>query len=91
MMSLTVAALTWLADDTTPSPDPGFNPDTVTPGTIGFVITFFVAVAAVLLIVDMVRRIRRINLRQQVKEKLDAEEAAAAAGARGKGKGKRTT
>ncbi|TIH37139.1 hypothetical protein D4765_08980 [Subtercola vilae] len=84
-------AFTLLADDTptpTPTTDPNYNPDTVTPGTIGFVITLFVAVAAVLLIIDMVRRIRRVNLRQQVTEKLDAEAAAAAeAAAKGKRRG----
>ncbi|GAA0997125.1 hypothetical protein [Subtercola frigoramans] len=87
MTHIGLALLGFLADDSTPSPSPTFNPDTVTPGTIGFVITLFVAVGAVLLIIDMVRRIRRVNLKQQVKEKLDAEEAAAAAGAQRKGKG----
>jgi Skp family chaperone for outer membrane proteins len=33
----------------------------------------------VLLVIDMVRRVRRVNLRQAVKEKLDAEEKQAAA------------
>ncbi|QWT23743.1 hypothetical protein KPL76_13815 [Subtercola sp. PAMC28395] len=85
MTHIGLSLLALLADDSTPSPSPTFNPDTVTPGTIGFVITLFVAVGAVLLIIDMVRRIRRVNLKQQVKEKLDAEEAAAAAALKRKG------
>ncbi|RFA09765.1 hypothetical protein B7R54_11530 [Subtercola boreus] len=81
-------ALGWLAEVTpepTPSTDPAFNPDTVTPGTIGFIVTFGVMVLAVLLIVDMTRRVRRVNMRAQVAEKLDAEEAARAAADRGPG------
>lgn len=56
-----------------------FDPDTVTPGVIGFIITFAVAVAAVLLIIDMVRRVRRVNYRQQARDKIAAEQAAAEA------------
>ena len=67
----------WLVAVTpTPSPTPAFDPTTVTPGWIGFVITFGVALLTVALIVDMVRRTRRVNYRAQVAEKLDAEEAA---------------
>ncbi|RFA20033.1 hypothetical protein [Subtercola boreus] len=78
-------ALGWVADDATPSPAPAVNPDLVTPGTIGFIVTFAVMILAVLLIIDMTRRIRRVNMRQQVAEKLDAEEAARAAADRGPG------
>ncbi|MEF2978270.1 hypothetical protein [Subtercola sp. YIM 133946] len=93
MTHLAVTAMLWLADDSTPTPtvDPTYNPDTVTPGIIGFIITLGVALGAVVLIIDMVRRIRRINLRQQAKEKVDAEVAAAAAAAArpgGKGRGR---
>lgn len=86
--TLSGAVLAWLADDTTPSPAPAPNPDAVTPGTIGFVVTLGVMVVAVLLIIDMVRRIRRVNMRQQVAEKLDAEEAARAAADKGPGTGR---
>ncbi|PJJ62212.1 hypothetical protein [Compostimonas suwonensis] len=61
--------------------DEEFNPDTVTPGVIGFFSIFFIAVATVLLILDMVRRIRRTNYRAEVQERLAAEVAAQAAGA----------
>ncbi|MCB0039483.1 MAG: hypothetical protein KDE23_07370 [Caldilinea sp.] len=60
------------------TPDPGeVDADTVTPGVIGFVVTLALAVIVVLLVVDMVRRTRRVNHRAQVAAKLDAEEAAA--------------
>jgi hypothetical protein len=66
----------------TPNPTPGtpegFDPNVVTPGVWGFVITFGIVVAVVLLIVDMVRRTRRVNYRAAVNEQLDAEEAAVA-------------
>ena len=57
-----------------PSPTPAFDPTTVTPGWIGFVITFGVALLTVFIIIDMVRRTRRVNYRAQVLEKLAAEE-----------------
>ncbi|WP_022886695.1 hypothetical protein [Glaciibacter superstes] len=47
--------------------------DTVTPGPIGFLAIFLVAVVTVLLGIDMVRRIRRTTYREQIKERLDAE------------------
>jgi hypothetical protein len=50
-----------------------FDPNTVTPGIWGFVVTFLLMVVVVLLILDMVRRIRRTNYRAQVREQLDAE------------------
>jgi len=56
------------------------NPVMVTPGVIGFVATFGVAIASLLLILDMVRRVRRVRYREEITAKLDAEEAAAKAG-----------
>jgi hypothetical protein len=66
-----------------PSPVPTSNVDAdlVTPGVWGFVITFLLVVAVVLLILDMVRRIRRVNYRAQVREELAAEQLAAEAAA----------
>lgn len=58
-----------------------FDPNTVTPGVMGFVVTFLVMIAVLLLILDMTRRIRRTNYRAQVQEQLDAEERAEAEGA----------
>jgi len=65
----------------TPGPAEDFDPNVVTPGVWGFVITFGIVVAVVLLIVDMVRRTRRVNYRAAINEQLDAEEAEAAAAA----------
>ncbi|MGO4593315.1 hypothetical protein AB4Z18_05780 [Leifsonia sp. 2TAF2] len=61
----------------TPAPTPSGAPsdDSVTPGVLGFVVTFFLAVAVVLLVLDMVRRIRRVRYRAEIAEKLDAEQA----------------
>ncbi|MWB98340.1 hypothetical protein [Agromyces seonyuensis] len=49
----------------------------ITPGVVGFVATLFVAVIVVLLAVDMVRRVRRVNYRAEIQERLAAEQAAA--------------
>lgn len=57
-----------------------FDPNDVTPGVEGFVITFIVMAVVLLLVLDMVRRIRRVNYRAEAQERLDAEERAAAAG-----------
>lgn len=69
----------WLLKFETPNPEDTIDPNIVTPGVIGFLLTITVAIAVVLLVIDMTRRIRRINYRAQANEKLDAEEAAAAA------------
>jgi hypothetical protein len=59
----------------TPTPTPGFDPNQVGPGIWGFVLTLAVIVAVILLIIDMVRRIRRVNYRAQVRQQLADEEA----------------
>lgn len=51
------------------------DPILVTPGVVGFVVTFAVAMAALLLIIDMVRRVRRVRYREEIARKLDAEQA----------------
>lgn len=56
----------------TPSPAP-FNDDTVSPGWVGFAITFGVAAVTILLIMDMVRRLRRSRYRGEIRESLEAE------------------
>lgn len=62
----------------TPGPDEGLDPNTVTPGVAGFIVTFLLAVAVIVLVISMVRRTRRVIHRAAVNERLDAEEAAAA-------------
>lgn len=64
-----------------------FDPNDVTPGIEGFVLTFLVMAVVVLLILDMVRRIRRVNYRAEVREQLEAEQAASASAAAGPGVG----
>lgn len=70
-----------LATTTPPSPSPslraGLSEDQVTPGLWGFIMTAFFVVATTLLIVDMVRRIRRVRYRAQVEEQRLAAAAAA--------------
>ncbi len=45
------------------------------PGVIGFIATFGVTAAAVALIFDMVRRVRRVRYRAEIQAKLDAEQS----------------
>lgn len=67
----------------TPSPLPtpglreGITEDQITPGLWGFIMTAFFVLATTLLIVDMVRRIRRVRYRAQVEEERQAAAAAA--------------
>ena len=61
----------------TPTPPPDFDPTSVTPTWVGFAVTFLVAVATVLLLIDMVRRVRRTRYRGEIKERLEAERQAA--------------
>ena len=75
MGELLLKAGVWLAATPTPSPTSGPSDDSVTPGVVGFTVTFLIAVAAVLLILDMTRRIRRVRYRAEIAEKLDAEKA----------------
>ena len=58
----------------TPTPAP-LDEDTVTPGWIGFVVIFALAILTVLLIIDMTRRIRRVRYREEIREKIANEEA----------------
>lgn len=59
----------------TPTPSPAsYDTDQVTPGVVGFVVTFALAILVILLVLDMVRRVRRVNYRAQIAEELDAEE-----------------
>ncbi len=72
-----------LALAATPSPLPtpslreGISEDQITPGLWGFIMTAFFVLATTLLIVDMVRRIRRVRYRAQVEEERLAAAAAA--------------
>ncbi len=61
----------------TPTPAATLNPNSVTPGFIGFLVIFLVAIVVILLMIDMVRRIRRMRYREEIAAKLDAEQAEA--------------
>jgi len=69
----------WRLVDATPSPVPTstVSDDLVTPGVWGFVVTAFVMIAVILLIIDMVRRLRRLNYRAEIRQRLEDEAAAA--------------
>jgi len=55
-----------LASTPVPTPSsPEADPSRVTPGLIGFLATSALAVATVLLVLDMVRRVRRLRYREQ--------------------------
>ena len=76
-------AVRLLAQPSTPDPTlPASTvPDVdVTPGVWGFVAIAFVAVATVLIIVDMTRRVRRTRYRGEVRERIQAERDGVASG-----------
>lgn len=75
-------ALAALLSAATPSPSTPVSPDPdlVTPGVVGFLAIAFVAIAVILLVWDMMRRIRRGRVRADIQEELDAEEQARATG-----------
>lgn len=58
----------------TPTPAP-LDEDTVTPGWVGFVFIFGLALITVFLIIDMTRRVRRVRYREEIREKIAAEES----------------
>ena len=78
MHSLLIALATTPAPTPTPSLRPGLSEDQVTPGLPGFLLTAFIVVLTALLIVDMVRRIRRVRYRTQVEAEREAAEAGTA-------------
>lgn len=62
-----------------PTPTMTVSPESVTPGFAGFAAIAIVLIAVFLLVWDMNRRIRRVRYREEVREELDAEEAASRA------------
>jgi hypothetical protein len=69
----------------TPTPAPQVDPDLVTPGPVGFLAIAFIALVVMLLVWDMMRRIRRGRVRADINEQLDAEEQARREAAAGDG------
>lgn len=78
-MQHAIVALVSAATTPTPTPGPEVDPDLVTPGVVGFIVTAFIAIAVILLVWDMMRRIRRGRVRADIQEELEAEEQAARA------------
>jgi len=68
-----------LFGDTTPMPTPTMtvDPDSVTPGFVGFGLMVVLVAVVILLVWDMNRRIRRVRYREEIRDELDAEQAAA--------------
>lgn len=60
-----------------PTPTPTVDPALVTPGPWGFGVMAVLAVIVILLVADMLRRVRRARYRVEVGAELDAEQAAA--------------
>lgn len=72
-----------LTETPMPTPSMTVDPVSVTPGFVGFAAIVVVVIAVILLIWDMNRRIRRVRYRDEVRDELDAEEAARAAAEEG--------
>ncbi|MFM5905087.1 MAG: hypothetical protein ACKORF_03160 [Micrococcales bacterium] len=72
----------FLAATPTPTTDPANT--FYSPGIPGFLAIFFVAAGAILIIFDMVRRVRRVRYRAEIQEKLAQETAAQEPGAKAK-------
>ena len=73
--TLLARAIVFTADPVpTPVPSYGGDPNLITPGVVGFLATFVIALVTVLLLVDMTRRMRRVRYRSEVREKLAAEQ-----------------
>lgn len=68
MHTLILLAATDPAIPTQPGLRPGLTEDQVTPGLLGFIITFSIVVIMFFLIRDMMKRIRRVRYRTQVEE-----------------------
>lgn len=52
-----------------------FDPDQVTPGAAGFIVTGIFALAVILLGLDLGRRLRRSRYRAEIREDLEREAA----------------
>lgn len=66
MLTVLAASAAVQTPNPTRSTDPGPNPASVTPGTVGFLFTLIIAVAGILLVRDALRRIRRVRARAGV-------------------------
>lgn len=74
-----IDAFVWAATTPVPTPTSTVDPDLVTPGPVGFAVVVIIVIAVFLLVWDMLRRIRTVRYREEVRAELDAEEAETAA------------
>lgn len=82
MLSVLVDALPALAELAAPSPTPlPYDPDDVTPGVVGFLFTFVIFLLVGAIAWDLLRRVRNMRYREEVRAKLEAEVAAKASSA----------
>ena len=74
-MNLVLALLA--GDPLNPNPTASVDPANTfySPGIIGFLGTFILVVGALAIVWDMVRRIRRVNYRAQIQERIASEQA----------------
>ncbi len=70
-MNVFYSAIVLLAS--TPTPQPNFDQNSVTPTWVGFAATFGVAAVVVVLCIDLVRRVRRVRYRGEIREQLEAQ------------------
>jgi capsular polysaccharide biosynthesis protein len=68
-----MTSLLFVLEETPLIPAIEVDPNSVTPGVVGFLATLFVAMGVVVIIVDMTRRVRRVRYRAEIVEKLDRE------------------
>lgn len=71
VLTLILLANTDPAIPTQPGLRPGLTEDQITPGLLGFVMTFGIVLVMFFLIRDMVKRVRRVRYRAQVEESHD--------------------
>ncbi|MEN9990260.1 MAG: hypothetical protein RL508_1239 [Actinomycetota bacterium] len=74
---MNLALMLLAGDPLNPNPTTSADPANTfySPGLIGFLGTFILVIGAIALIFDLVRRIRRVNYRAQIQERLAAEQA----------------
>lgn len=66
MLTMTISV--WVMED-----DTTFNPDIVSPGVAGFIMTAVLALAIIFLGMSLVRRLRRSAYREQIIDELEDE------------------
>lgn len=67
-------ALDFLYNLLAATPEPEVDPNVwYSPGAVGFIATFLVVGGAIVIIIDMVRRVRRVRYRAEIQERLANE------------------